>query len=112
MWAMAVLPTVSRALAANRPAQVGVAVCAVAGPRALAVEATGIPQPAGPSGGIHRDHCPFCTLGVDQALLPVPDAGRTWSDATAASPLASLATAAPPRHAWLRAQPRAPPLGA
>jgi hypothetical protein len=109
VWALAVLPAVSRALASAGGAHGWVEVCSAQGSRMVpnsAREAGGWPVPASIG---HVDHCPLCVLGADQAPLP-PAAGAP------AKPVAGACALSPwPGRAarglsdWAGAQPRAPP---
>jgi len=112
VWALALLPTVSHALAAQR-GDAWVEVCTTQGLQrvelaAAADDGEAPQQPAGLATG-HRDHCPLCQA-AQAALLPpaAPDPfGR---------PMAGAARVAAPVVAALRAEPlwspalaRAPP---
>lgn len=105
-WALALVPTVSRALAFASGDGAWAEVCTAQGARLVALEGRDSPLPqASPA----LDHCEFCSLGLDNVAPP---------PATAATLPLPLATDGPPRlflqapcplFAWRSAQPRAPP---
>jgi len=105
MLALALLPTLSHALAGSSS---GFAeVCTPQGMKVVAL-AEGQQQPA--TASLHLEHCPYCVAGFAGAPLP---------PAALALPLPAQAAAlAPPRFlqaprtlfAWAAAQPRGPPI--
>ena len=107
MLALALLPSVSRALSAGRGAG-DIEVCTPAGFRLIAAADRGAPdEPAGLE--VRLEHCPLCSLTAHALGMPPAP--------LAALPLAPAAAEAPPRRlqaapaivSWARAQPRAPP---
>jgi hypothetical protein len=105
MLALAVVPTLSRALAFADLAEI----CTQQGPRTVAVSGEQAPAPDGGAFGGHFDHCPLCSLhGAAPILPPEPQQAVLRSDlAEALPPLYLLAPHT--LHAWSAAQPRAPP---
>ena len=70
-------------------------------------------EPAPVTGGAHTfEHCPYCALQAHQPVLP--STALALPLAPSASHLLPSAFLAAPRtlHAWVSAQPRAPPLPA
>lgn len=114
MLAMALLPTVSHALAfARGGAGAWTEVCTpqglrlVAGPAYEAGQGDAPLQAAG-----HLEHCPLCTLAADHPGLPaaVLQAGVLLSGPVLRlPPVAQALRALPP---WRQAQPRGPPVQA
>ena len=110
MLALALLPTLSHALAFARGGAAWAEVCTPQGMRLVSVDTaqaadTGTPvQAAG-----HLEHCPLCALGADlPALPPAPPAALLLPLGAAAMPALFLHA---PRtlFAWRSAQPRGPP---
>lgn len=110
MLAMAMLPTLSHALALARGDIAWTEICTPQGMRVVAVsDESGAPAPDPISAAAHLEHCPYCaqsagTLGMPPApagVMPLPVAGAE---------LPALFLRAPHTlHAWRSAQPRAPP---
>jgi len=104
----ALVPTLSHALASRGDAG-WVEVCTAEGSRW--VQGSGGPgEPAAPAGAHALDHCGYCTLHNDDPALPT--AGQQAEAVPAAAhalPIAFL-RAARTAHAWVSAQPRAPPV--
>jgi hypothetical protein len=110
MLAMAMLPTLSHALALARGDIAWTEICTPQGMRVVAVsDESGAPAPDPISAAVHLEHCPYCaqsagTLGMPPApagVMPLPVAGAE---------LPALFLQAPHTlHAWRSAQPRAPP---
>ena len=107
MLALALLPTVSHALALQRGGSAWVEVCTPQGMKLVAVDGSEAPAPLQAAG--HLEHCPACVLQhIDAAPPPTPPA---------LLPLPLEAAAVPPLflhaphtlHAWRTAQPRGPP---
>ena len=71
----------------------------------------GEPSTEQPAGSVHLlEHCPYCSLHTPTpGLAPVTDLVYLPLRLTHAVPLAFLSAARTP-HAWVSAQPRAPPL--
>lgn len=112
MLALALLPTVSHALAASRAAGNWTEVCSPQGLRLSAAGDAGVAGERGDPGGAgaHLEHCPFCAPSA--SALGMPSAYR-------GAPLLARHDAAPPPRAleaprrpqaWHSAQPRAPPV--
>jgi hypothetical protein len=100
IFALALLPTVSRLLAHASGNSAWAEICT---PR-------GVKQAPAPAGA-HLDHCPLCGL-AGSALAPPPAAAQ----ATALMPsraMPALFSAAPlPLHAWAAQRARGPPMQA
>ena len=108
--ALALAPTVSRALAFAHGKAAWAEVCTPQGLKLQEVVDTGDEAPAAPAGEI--EHCGFCGLPTGAAPLPVT-ASPDLPAASAADALPALLRQAPRASlAWLGAQPRAPPLRA
>lgn len=110
MLALALLPSVSHALAYARGGAAWAEVCTPQGMRLVAVDAAqaadaGTPvQAAG-----HLEHCPLCVLGGDAPPLP-PAGAATVPLPLAGAELPPLFLQAPRTlFAWRSAQPRGPP---
>jgi hypothetical protein len=100
IWALALLPTLSHALARADAATLGV-ICTPQGPKQAPGDAT--------SAASALQHCALCALAADAPpLLPAAPALQMPAAAAAFEPLLFLQA---PRtlHAWAAAQPRAPP---
>jgi hypothetical protein len=102
-------PSISHAFAAQASLQ-WLSICSAAG---TADQASGAPQDS-KSGNkgmlLSMEHCPYCSLHAPQlALPPAPVTLSPQAHTADAVPLAFLAA---PRtlHAWVSAQPRAPPV--
>ena len=110
MLALALLPTVSHALAFARGGAAWAEVCTPQGMRLVSVDAaqavdTGAPvQAAG-----HLEHCPFCALGADLPALPPAPAAALPLPLGSAEPPALFLHAPRTLFAWRSAQPRGPP---
>lgn len=105
---MALAPTVSHALAAQRGEAPWSILCT---PDGLRLTAPGVirgeESPAGATGVL--EHCPYCS-STSFAALP-PTAGMSMQLAVAHDTTPLLFLSAPcTLHAWRCAQPRAPPL--
>lgn len=109
--ALAVVPTVSRLLAAAQGGPAWAEVCTPQGMKPLAQQAgADEPQPA-PTAGLHGDHCALCGLAA-VPFMPPPAATLAWVTAPGRD-LPPLFGAAPrPLFAWAAARPRGPPLRA
>jgi hypothetical protein len=125
MWLLALVPTVSHALAVQRAAANGVAwteVCTPQGMRLIAVDASGdlvepgasdpgapTPTPDMPvSTGGHLEHCAWCAPSLTP---PLPVALTVHEPAVGPSPPlpAAFLHAPTTAHVWACANPRAPP---
>ncbi len=110
MLALALLPTLSRAMAHGAGGAVSWAeICTPQGMKLLALDV--VPdEPAAPAqAGSHLDHCPYCSLaGQALGLPPAPVAAPALVLAAGHEPPLFLPA---PRTlpAWRSAQPRAPP---
>jgi len=112
MLALALLPTVSRAMAfATAGGSAWAEICTAQGMKRVALMNSQPGVPAVPeSAGGHLDHCPFCSLSAQALHLPpVPPPAREASAAAGQLPRLFQQTPAEP-FAWRRGQPRAPPL--
>ncbi len=107
--ALALLPGVSRALAASRGQDAWAQVCSAQGERVVvsgeAVDGQRNPAPA----GMHLEHCPLCAASA--SAMGLPPAALTLHRVTvcvARQPERFLHAPETP-FAWRNAQPRAPP---
>ena len=111
MWAMALFPTVSHALAAQRGADLWTEICTPQGMRQVALPEEGQADPASSpvQAAGHLKHCLFClTHSVGLGMPPVGLQVLAPVVTTAAVPRPTLQ--APPAHdAGCNAQARAPP---
>jgi hypothetical protein len=111
MLALALMPTLSHALALARGEATGLAeVCTPQGPRWVSLkDGAPVSDPAPAQAFAHLDHCPFCAqLGAPLGMPPAPLAFAAPAGLGHAMP--RLFHAAPrPLFAWRAAQPRAPP---
>jgi hypothetical protein len=107
IFALALLPTVSRLLAHATGSSAWAEICTPQGVKSLAVMGE---QPT-PTAHAHLDHCPLCGL-AGSALAPPP----AVVSAIVMAPLRELPLlfgAAPrPLYAWAAPQPRGPPMQA
>lgn len=115
--AMALLPTLSHALAFSQGDQrVWAEICTPQGMKRVAVDSTAgeaatATDPATSAAG-HLEHCPYCTLSAPAVgLPPAPHAVPVFSAAAEHLP-PSWRHAPRTLWAWGSAQPRAPPLPA
>jgi hypothetical protein len=107
MLALALVPTLSHALAFARGQSDLAEVCTSQGPR-LAAIGDESPAPAGAT-LVHVEHCPLCSLQAASLGLP-PAAAEGIALLNLSHALPALFLAAPrPLFAWSAAQPRAPP---
>ena len=103
IWALALLPTLSQALASATGERAWAEVCTAQGTRWVALD-DAAPEP-GPAGVL--EHCPFC--GVTPALgLPPPPVAWRLAAAVHERPVAA-GLAVPKPLAGLDARPRGPP---
>jgi hypothetical protein len=101
MLALALMPTLSHAMAQARGASVFDEICSSAGPK-----------PVDPAQGVafgHLDHCPFCHLQAQPFAPPPAPQALVLLPAAHEAP-ALFFSAARTLFAWRSAQPRAPPL--
>lgn len=113
MLAMAMLPTLSHALAAARGESAWVQVCTPQGMRLVAVSAAQLDAAEEPvqtsSAAGHLEHCPCCTHTEHSPGLP-PAAAPGLPLPLHGAALPALFLHAPyTLHAWRSAQPRGPP---
>lgn len=107
--AMALMPTVSHALAHWRGQASWVEVCTTAGSRLVALDAAGEAQQPATSAAAHLEHCPYCAPSFGGVGLP-PSPLTLPLPADLATEVPALFLQAPRTlHAWCSAQPRAPP---
>jgi hypothetical protein len=111
IFALVLVPTVSRALSAAQGGSGWAEVCTPQGTKVVALDAAGRASTSQPAGGAtpHLDHCPLCGLGGG-AVLPPPVSTFRPAFARLAQWRPPLFFGAPrPLFAWSAAQPRAPP---
>jgi hypothetical protein len=105
MVGLALVPTVSHALAASGPGNPWAEICSVAGGKLVMADAAGAQADA----GVHLGHCPLCGQLADSPALPMPPSGGL-AVPDGADFLPMLFGQSPsPLFAWAAAQPRAPP---
>lgn len=116
MLALALLPTVSHALAAARDQSPWAEICTPQGTRVVSIADADVGVIAdrddGRSGsaGIHLEHCPFCASSSAATLgMPPAHTGAAVLAAGGIEPPPRFLQAAYTLHAWRSAQPRAPP---
>ena len=112
MLALALLPTVSHALAfAQGGTSVWAEVCTPQGMKLVALgDAAGAVDTVPAQADIHLEHCPYCTLsGQATGMPPAPPAAIGLPAGADAVPLLFL-QAPHALFAWRSAQPRGPPL--
>lgn len=100
--ALALLPTLSRAMAAGDAGGPWAEVCSSTGVKPLTD-----PTPSQAAG--HLDHCPLCTLQDGLPGLPAADAASTPAPVAASTRAARPSCAALRSLAWVLAHPRGPP---
>ena len=107
IFAIALVPTVSRWLAAAQGGSAWAEICTPQGPKQLATGEAEQPQPA-QGVTVHLDHCALCGL-AGHAMAP----SLVVASATLVKPLTEQPTlflrAPRPLFAWAAAQARAPP---
>lgn len=110
MLAMALLPTVSHALAFAQGTQSNWAeVCTPQGMKLVVLDDAGPGEPAPASAASHLEHCPFCAQGSSVLGLP-PTVVPALVLPLAADTTPPLFLKAPRTlFAWAAAQPRGPP---
>ena len=110
MLALALLPTVSHALAFARGGAAWAEVCTPQGMRLVAVDAAQAADNGAPAQAAgHLEHCPLCALGADAPPLPPAPPAALRLPVAGAEPPPLFLQAARTLHAWRSAQPRAPP---
>lgn len=110
MLAMALVPSVSHALARLRGQSSWTEVCSTEGGRLVVLDAQGQPQAPTSSAAASLEHCPFCAPSCHGAALPpAPRALALRTDLSARAP-ALLLHAPRALPTWRSAQARAPPL--
>ncbi|WP_295641176.1 DUF2946 family protein [uncultured Methylibium sp.] len=100
--ALALLPTLSRAMAAGDASGPWAEICSSTGVKPLTD-----PTPTQAAG--HLDHCPLCTLQDALPGLPVVEHAVQFPSVEATPTWRPVRVAAPVSGTWLRAQPRGPP---
>lgn len=107
MLALALLPTVSRAMAFAEGFGQWAEVCTSDGmKRVLATDAVDTPLPA----ASHLDHCAFCALSSDGAAPLASRPMPSWLPVSSAQTPSLFLQAAHTLFAWRSAQPRGPPV--
>jgi Protein of unknown function (DUF2946) len=104
----ALAPSISHALSAGQ-GDTWTEICTAVGSRWVQADGPSS-DPAPASGDVHAlEHCPYCSLHAND--LAIPAAPAAAAPALAGPDLLPVAFLAAPRtlHAWLSAQPRAPP---
>lgn len=107
IFAIALVPTVSRWLAAAQGGSAWAEICTPQGPKQLAVGDAEQPQPT-QAAAMHLDHCALCGL-AGQAMAPPPLVTAPTLIETLADRPALFLHAPRPLFAWAAAQARAPP---
>ena len=115
-WSLALLPTLSQALAAHTGEAGWVEVCTAQGSRwvplapADAAGDAGDAAPGEPTGSaaVAFEHCPWCGSHAGDAALPAP-AASLLVPARGEPPATAVRRGAPAAPAWPGARPRAPP---
>lgn len=103
----ALVPALSHALGSGKAAAAWIEVCSAEGSKWVASDSG---KPAGPPGSAHSlAHCPGCLTQVPTMGLPPADVAVLLPPGLKHErPPAFLAASTTP-HAWINAQPRAPP---
>jgi hypothetical protein len=115
MLALAMLPTVSRAMVSAQGEGSGWAeVCTAQGMVRVTEGGAAGDLPIGPTtpayASGHLDHCPFCSLSAHMVSLPPPPPRAPDLSAAADHRPPLFLLLSPTRFGWSSAQPRAPPL--
>lgn len=107
---LALVPTLSRALATQQGQAAWAEVCTSS---SLTVVTANVPGDARevPGGAVvvHLDHCPFCILGANLPGLPTAPVELPMQASPTHAMPARLREAARMHHAWAHAPARAPP---
>lgn len=110
MLALAMLPTVSHALAFVRGGAAWAEVCTPQGMQLVVVDASQTPDSPSPTQAAgHLEHCPLCALGADLPALPPAPPAALMLPLTGAEAPALFLHAPRTLFAWRSAQPRGPP---
>lgn len=104
MLALALAPTVSHALSAQKASNPWTEVCSAAAPGAA-----GTPSQPGPGGAMHLEHCAMCCLAAQPMGMPPTPVAAVPVPEGAAFVAVRFLTAAHMLFAWASAQARAPP---
>ena len=104
---MALLPTLSHALAAARGEAGWAEICTPQGTRVVADAGGGVAPASGIGGPL--DHCPYCVLAAQAALLPPSTPVVVLRPRHAESVPRLLLRASRTPFEWAAAQPRGPP---
>ena len=111
MLAMAMLPTLSHALALARGDTTRAEICTPQGMRVVAVSGeSGAPAPDPISAAAHLEHCPYCAQSTGTLGMPPAPVGVAPLPVTSAELPALFLQAPHTLHAWRSGQPRAPPV--
>ncbi|WP_428422631.1 DUF2946 domain-containing protein [Methylibium sp.] len=107
---LALVPTLSRALAAGDASGPWAEFCSVTGIQPLADSAPSDPDSDPARGAKHLDHCPLCGHHCNMLALPPAQVGSVPLLVAASDRPALFYLAPRPLFAWTSAQPRAPPV--
>jgi Protein of unknown function (DUF2946) len=114
--ALALLPTLSHALAFVQGGSNWAEICTPQGAKRIALAddgsaltTTDINEDSRALGAMHLQHCPLCALSTDAPVLPPAAPAALPLAITSASPPAAFLHAPHTLHAWRSAQPRGPP---
>ncbi|MFM9916663.1 MAG: DUF2946 domain-containing protein [Rhizobacter sp.] len=110
MLALALLPTVSHALASWRGQSPLTEVCTPQGSRQVTPDADPSGQGAPASVGLHLEHCPFCVTHLGALGMPHASASTALRSMTWVEKPQRFLHAPCTQFAWCSAQPRAPPI--
>lgn len=112
IFALAVVPTVSRLLASQQAIPAWAEICTPQGAKLLASAAVDGESPApAPAAAMHLDHCPLCGLSASP-FAPAPAVTAVVGDAPVRTSPPLFSSAPRPLFAWAAARPRGPPLSA
>ena len=104
MLALALAPTVSHALNAQKASNPWTEVCSASAPGAA-----GTPAQPGSGSAMHLEHCALCCLAVQPMGMPPAPAAVLPAPEGAAFVAARFLSASHTLFAWASAQARAPP---
>lgn len=109
MFALALVPTVSHALAQARGSTQWTEVCTPQGMRLVAIDAQTAPEQQ-PAVGGHLEHCPWCGMGgASPGMPPAPPAALPPAQQPVRLVPRLFLQARQGQFAWAPAQPRGPP---
>jgi hypothetical protein len=110
VFALAVVPTLSRAMDARLAHDSLLELCSQDGKRAVvSSDAAAGERGDAPLAAIHLEHCPLCAASAAALGLPPASATMQWLSLTESRQPARLLHAPRTTFAWRTAQPRAPP---